>query len=63
MTNKEIHITGNKYDITARELPNGTWHMFGTYKDADIDNLWCDFELKTFEDADDALLAFITDAN
>jgi len=58
---KEIHITGSKYDITARELPNGTWHLFGTYKDADIDNLWCDDILATFEDADGALLDIIID--
>ena len=61
MTTKEITITGSTYDIMARELPNGTWHVFGTYKDVDIDNLWTDDILATFKDADSALLDIIID--
>ena len=57
----EITITGRNYEIMARELNDGTWAVQGYYDEFEIDSLWTEFELPTFEDADDAILAFLSD--
>lgn len=55
-----MRVRGNGYDITVYETSD-TWAVVGNYKDVDIDSLWAEEELPTFDDADAAVLEVIVE--
>lgn len=55
-----MRVKGTDYDIVVYETSD-TWAVVGNYKDSELDSLWAEVELPTFEDADAAVLEVIVE--